>query len=646
KTADAGYLTRKLIDVAQNVVVSIEDCGTKEGLIMTSIKSPGEERIIEALSERILGRFLAEDVFHPRTGEIVAKAGTEVDEEMGVYIERIGIQKVNVRSVLACTADIGICVKCYGRNLATGRTVEKGEAVGITAAQSIGQPGTQLTMRTFHIGGVASMSSEASKLTLKYPAFIVKLPENIAHREEFKIVTRNDEMVIKNVIKEFLTENFKEVKVTDNMKVYPEDIIGVDKNGKEILAECTGLVIFQDEEIYITGEDTIIDVKVGTQIFVEEGELVEKEREIGLADPNADYIIAEIDGKVQFEDIIPGATLRIEKEAGKKIQKFIKETKEEMLLPQIVIVGKGEKPVYTLPAGCQLLVEEGQEIQAGDTLAKISTQQIKVKDITGGLPKVTELFEARIPKNYSYMAKEDGLIKFKGKLRGKYILALEYHDEEGELRKVKYTIPADRTLYVRDEEEVKKGQLLCSGEKNSHDILRILGVAEVSKHLLDRIQEVYREQGVSINDKHIGIIIRQMLAKVEIIEPGDTGLIIKQRIDRFKLKQVNEKVISEGGAPATFRPTLMGITKTALNTDSFIASASFQETTRILTKAAIRGAEDDLVGLKENVIVGKLIPAGTGIVSFRKKFIGEEGSAFDRHVRRHEVLEAQGERKE
>ncbi len=357
--------------------------------------------------------------------------------------------------------------------------------------------------------------------------------------------------------------------------------------------------------------------------------MVEKEREIGLTDPNSDYIISEIDGKVVFEDIIPGTTLRIEKEAGKKIQKYIKETKEESLLPQVIVEGlNGERNIYTLPAGCMLQIEDNAEIKAGDTLARISTQQIKVKDITGGLPKVTELFESRVPKVYAYMAKEDGIIRFKGKLRGKYILALEYNSEdEDKIKKVKYSIPTNRTLLVRDGEKVKKGQLFCSGERNPHDILRILGPDEVSRYLLNRIQEVYREQGVGINDKHISIIIKQMLSKVEIDEPGDTGLIIKQRIDKFKLAKMNASVIEEGGAPATSKPVLMGITKTALNTDSFIAAASFQETTRILTKAAIKGAEDDLVGLKENVIIGHMVPSGTGFVARQIKQ-GEENMSI------------------
>jgi DNA-directed RNA polymerase subunit beta' len=605
KTADAGYLTRKLIDVAQNVVVSKENCGTENGIVMRAIKSPGEERIIESLAERILGRFTAETVYHPRTNEVIMPKDVEVDEEMAEYIERVGVQEVKVRSTLTCSAEIGLCVKCYGRNLATGRTVEVGEAVGITAAQSIGQPGTQLTMRTFHIGGVASMGGGGeSRLTLNYPAFIVKLPEDIAVREEYKIATRNGMIIIKNIIKEFLIENFKEISVEDGMKVFPEDLIGLDKKGEKVYAGSTGVLVFYDDEIYITGEDSTLSVKAGTKIFVDEGELVEKEREIGEGDPNSDFIIAEMDGVVRYEDIIPGATLRIEKEAGKKLQKYIKETKDEPLFPQLVIEQQdGGSKNYPLPAGCQLQVEDGQEIKAGDTLAKVSSRQIKVKDITGGLPKVTELFEARVPKNYAYMAKEDGWVEFREKSRGKFVIVLHYEDEEGETRKVKYSIPTDRTLFIR----------------NPHDILRILGPEEVSRYLLNRIQEVYREQGVGINDKHIAVIIKQMLSKVEIVDPGDTGLIIKQRMDKFKLGKINEEVMNQGGAPATHRPVLMGITKTALNTDSFIAAASFQETTRILTKAAIKGAEDELIGLKENVIIGHMVPSGTGFLARQKQ---------------------------
>ncbi|HCL58201.1 MAG TPA: DNA-directed RNA polymerase subunit beta' [Spirochaetia bacterium] len=616
KTADAGYLTRKLIDVAQNIVISQEDCGTLKGIEMTPIKSPIEEKVIEPISERILGRFLAEDIFHPRTGEIIAKRNMEVDEELAEYIEKIGLDKVKVRSALSCESEVGICIKCYGRNLATGKTVEVGEAIGIIAAQSIGQPGTQLTMRTFHIGGVASMGGGESSITLKYPAFIVKLPNNLAIRGEEKIVTRNDQLVIKNIIREFLKENL-DIKIENNIKVFPEDVIGIDKKTKkEIHADCTGFVIIQGDEIYITGEETSINVKAGTELFVSEGELVEREKEIGKTEPNTDYIIAETNGEVKYVDIIPGTTLRLEKEAGKKVQKYIKETKEEHLIPQITIESKNGKPTqYPLPAGTMIMVEENQKVRAGDVIARISSSEIKVKDITGGLPKVTELFESRVPKNYSYMVKEDGVIRFKGKVRNKFILALECVDEENNVKKIKYSIPTDRHIYVRDGEEVKKGQLLCSGEQNPHDILRILGVDEVSSYLLNRVQEVYREQGVMINDKHIAVIIRQMLSKVEIKEPGDTDFIISQKADRIKVKKINEKVVSQGGAPATFRPVLMGITKTALNTESFIAAASFQETTRILTRAAIKGAEDELVGLKENVIIGHIVPAGTGFLA-------------------------------
>lgn len=624
KTADAGYLTRKLIDVAQNVVISLEDCGTERGITMTAIKSPGEERIIESLSERLVGRFTAEDVLHPRTKEIIIKRNVEIDREMGEYIERVGVEAVKVRSVLTCESENGLCVKCYGKNLATGRTVEIGEAVGITSAQSIGQPGTQLTMRTFHIGGVASMGGAgSSRLALKYPAFMVKLPDSIAMYEDYKIVTRNGKIWIKHVIKEFLKSKFSEIKIDESQsgeKVYPEDVIGIDKKGKEVTAGSTGFLVFYEDEIYITAEDSSIDVKAGTKIFVDEGELIEKEREIGESDPNADFIVAEIDGTIRYEDILPGATLRVEKEAGKKLQKYIKETRDEPLFPQIVISNGEEQRNYTLPAGCMLQVEDGQEIKAGTVLGRLASGQIKVKDITGGLPKVTELFEARIPKNHTYLVKADGKIRFREKSRGKYILVLEYFDDnEGKTRKAKYSIPTDRHLYVRDGEQVKKGQLLCSGEFNSHDILRILGVEKVSSYLLNKIQEVYREQGVSINDKHIGVIIRQMLSKVEIADPGDTGLIIKQKMDRFKLKAINEAVMEEGGAPATFKPILMGITKAALNTDSFIAAASFQETTRILTRAAIKGSEDELIGLKENVIIGHMIPAGTGFLARQRK---------------------------
>lgn len=625
KTADAGYLTRKLVDVAQNIVITEEDCGTDKGIEITAIKSINEDKIIESLADRITGRFLAEDIYHPSTGELIAEKNTEIAEDLAGYIEKIGIEKVKIRSVLTCESEKGLCVKCYGRNLATGKRVEVGEAVGIAAAQSIGQPGTQLTMRTFHIGGVASVSgAEEGKITVKTPVFIVKLPKYMVKKEDYGIVTRNDFITVKNIVKEFLIEEISEYYVKEGEKVYPETLIAKDKHGTEIKAGVTGIILIKDETIYITEEESQINVKPGTKIYVEEGEIVERDTEIGEIDFNVEFIVSETDGKVRYENIFEGTNLKLEREIGKKVQKYITESKAELLPKVIIENNRGEVADYPLPEGCLLNVDEGEEIKAGDIIARIAVSQIKVKDITGGLPKVTELFEARVPKNCCFLAKEDGIIEILKKSKGKYIVALTYTDENGETHKVKYGIPTNRTLFVRNGELVKKGQALCSGEKNPHDILKILGPEAVSEYLLHKIQEVYREQGVQINDKHISIIIRQMLSKVEIIDPGDTDLIIKQKIDKIKLDKINKKVIEEGGAPAQAKPILMGITKTALNTDSFIAAASFQETTRILTRASIKGLEDDLIGLKENVIIGHMIPAGTGYVVRQKSNSTEE----------------------
>ncbi|HOM38348.1 MAG TPA: DNA-directed RNA polymerase subunit beta' [Spirochaetota bacterium] len=625
KTADAGYLTRKLVDVAQNIIITEEDCGTDKGILVKAIKSINEDKVIESLADRIVGRFLAEDVYHPATKELIASKNTEIDENLAGYIEKTGIEEVKIRSVLTCESEKGLCVKCYGRNLATGKRVEVGEAVGIAAAQSIGQPGTQLTMRTFHIGGVASVGgAQEGKIVVKIPVFIVSLPKYMVKKEDYGIVTRNDVIVVKNIVREFLINDLKEYNVEENQKIYPETQIGIDKDGNIVKAGVTGIISIKDDTIFITKEESQINVKPGTKIYVEEGDFVERDKEIGEVDFNVEFIVAEIDGIVRYENIFEGTNLKLEREIGKKVQKYITESKAE-LLPKVIIESKnGELAEYPLPEGCLLNVDENEEIKAGDIIARVAVSQIKVKDITGGLPKVTELFEARVPKNCCFLAKEDGVVEILKKSKNKYILSLTYTDEEGETHKIKYGIPTNRTLFIRNGEYVKKGQPLCSGEKNPHDILKILGPEAVSEYLLEKIQEVYREQGVQINDKHISIIIRQMLSKVEITDPGDTDLIMKQKIDKIKLEAINKKVISEGGAPAIAKPILMGITKTALNTDSFIAAASFQETTRILTKACIKGLEDELVGLKENVIIGHMIPAGTGYVIRQKLSSTEE----------------------
>jgi DNA-directed RNA polymerase subunit beta' len=644
KTADAGYLTRKLVDVAQNVVISMKDCGTTDSLEMRAIKEVGEERIIESLSERIVGRYAAEDIIHPRTGKVIVENGEEISYENSLYIQKVGIQGVKIRNVFGCLAANGLCVKCYGRNLATGKTVEIGEAVGIIAAQSIGQPGTQLTMRTFHVGGVASMGGgTSSQISLSYDSIVTGLPEQFIQKEDgTRILTRNGTISVKSVVKDFSKEGFKEIFIKQGDKVYPEDVIGKTATG-EVLAQCTGHAVFIDGKLYLTGDENNIDVNNGTILFVHDHQLVKKGQEICEVDTNSDLIVAEIDGTIQYEDIIPGVSLRVSKESGKKAQKFIQETREQNLFPQLVIMGESSKKNYLLPMNSMVLVNEGDIVKAGDIIARAAKGQIRVKDITGGLPKITELFEARVPKNHNYLSKEDGTIRFKEKSRGKYILVLEYYDaKEDRLRKVKYSIPTTHNLYVRDGEQVVKGQQLCSGENNSHNILRILGTQAISNYLLDRIQGVYREQGVRINDKHISVIIRSMLSKVEITEVGDTGLILNQKIDRFKLEELNKKIVEEGGAIALSRPILLGITKAALNTDSFIAAASFQETTRILTQASIKGAEDNLVGLKENIIIGHLVPSGTGFLArnqYRKQKEEAKKQGKKKKVEEKEVIE-------
>jgi len=572
KTADAGYLTRRLVDVAQDGIVTEKDCGTILGLNIGALKE-GEE-VIESLKDRILGRVALEEVYDPITGDLLAKAGEEIDEEAAARIDESGIEVVRIRSVLTCESKRGVCAKCYGRNLATGRMADLGEAVGVIAAQSIGEPGTQLTLRTFHIGGTAARIEEQSKVTAK---------------SEGEVQYKD----IKSVIK---------------------------KDGNVVVLGREGEISLIDEEKRVRAR---YKVPYSATLRVKNGQRVERDQVLFEWDPYTNTILSERSGQVGFVDIIENESFREELDETTGLrQRVIVEQKDKLLRPQMVILDeKGKKlSQYSIPTGAHLLVHDGDKIGAGDALVKIPREISKTRDITGGLPRVAELFEARKPKDPAVVSEIDGIVEFGKIIRGStQILVKGYGGETRE-----YLIPHGKHLRVHDGDKIKAGGRLCEGPIDPHDILRIKGVNDVQEYLVNEIQEVYRLQGVKINDKHIEVIVRQMLQKVKVEEIGDTNFLEGEQVDKNKFREENEKVIAEGGEPATFQPLLLGITKASLSTESFISAASFQETTRVLTEASINGKTDYLMGLKENVIIGHLIPAGTGLERHRNIYLKEK----------------------
>jgi DNA-directed RNA polymerase subunit beta' len=577
KTADAGYLTRRLVDVAQDAIITMEDCGTILGLDITALKE-GEE-IIEPLGDRILGRVAVEDVIHPiRKKEVIVEAGNEITEEAADEIENAGIEIVKIRSVLTCESPRGVCANCYGRNLATGRMVNIGEAVGVIAAQSIGEPGTQLTLRTFHIGGTAGRIAEESQIKAKYEGQI----------------------------------RFKHVKSVSY------------RDGTHVVLTAKGEMDLYDGDVLRTR----YTVPYGAKLAVKDKQKVNKGDAIFEWDPYSSPILAEKDGVVRFFDIIDELTVReeLDEKTGLR-QRVVIEHRDKTIHPTIILeetkgTAKGKKVAeYPIPTGAHLMVHDGDKVVPGDLLAKIPREIAKTRDITGGLPRVAELFEARKPKDFAIVSEIDGAVEFRGIARGmrRVIVVGETGDE------MEYLVPHGKHMRARGGDVVKAGDKLCEGPINPHDILRIKGINAVQEYLVNEIQEVYRLQGVGINDKHIEVIVRQMLEKVRIEDPGDTTFLEGEQVDKIRVKEQNERVVDKGGKPATFQPLLLGITKASLSTESFISAASFQETTRVLTEAAINGARDMLLGLKENVIIGHLIPAGTGVGRNRNiKVIAEE----------------------
>ena len=574
KTANSGYLTRRLVDVAQDVIVSELDCGTDDGLEVTPLYEGGE--IIQGLGDRILGRTALKDITDPYTNAVLVHAGEEILEQHVKKIDQLSIEKVEIRSGLTCKTNRGVCVKCYGRDLARGATVNLGETVGIIAAQSIGEPGTQLTMRTFHLGGAASRAVEQSIHTSRYDG-TVKLA---------------------------------------NIHAVPN------RQGKLTVMNRNGDLIVHDE----TGrERERFKIPYGAVLNVKDGDKASKGQTLAEWDPYSNPIISELSAKIKFQDIDEGVTMteQVDPVTG-FATKVITESKSSDIKPTVLLVDANDKPInlpgrdiparYLIPVGAQLLVTDGQEVHSGDMIAKLHREASKTRDITGGLPRVAELFEARKPKEAAIISEIDGYVTFGKDVKGKQRVIVT--PEVGEQRE--YLIPKGKHVAVREGEYVRAGEALMDGPTNPHDVLAVLGDKALAAYLVNEIQEVYRLQGVGINDKHIEVIVRQMLRKVEIRDSGDTRFLAGEQVERFQFAEENKRVTAEGGQPATSYPLLLGITKVSLSTDSWISAASFQETTKVLTDAAINSRTDQLRGLKENIIMGRLVPAGTGLTSYKR----------------------------
>src|SRR4051812_47109271 len=573
KTANSGYLTRRLVDVSQDVIVTEPDCGTLDGLYVSALIEGGE--VIERMGDRILGRVALDEVIDLVTNEVLVAANTEIDEDLMKKVEDAGIDRVRIRSVLTCQSKKGICGLCYGRDLARGRTVNNGEAVGVIAAQSIGEPGTQLTMRTFHIGGTATRRAEQSSLEAKTKGKVKFL--NVVHvtnkEGHLTVMNRNGELAV------------------------------IDANNRE-------------REKYA--------IVYGAKLVMKEGDSVEKGKLVAEWDPYSTPIVTEASGFIKFEDVEEGVTMQEQFDSVTGLShKVVIESKATDKRPKVLVVdGKGEVVKiagtarvarYMLPVGANLTITNEEEVKAGDTIAKIHRETTKTKDITGGLPRVAELFEARKPKDAAVITEIDGTVSFGKDTKGKRKLIVT--PEVGEAKE--YLIGKGRHLAVNEGDYVKAGEPLMDGPINPHDILKVLGEKALAKYLVDEVQEVYRLQGVKINDKHIETVVRQMLRKVRIKEVGDAGFLPGEQSDKLSFEAENQRVMQTGGAPATAEPLLLGITKASLSTESFISAASFQETTKVLTEASISGRVDFLRGLKENVIMGRLVPAGTGLLKYK-----------------------------
>lgn len=614
KTSSAGYLTRKLVDVAIGVVVSEPDCGTVKGIVVEAIKS-GDE-IIDPLKNRVVGFFSNEHIYHPITKELICSANTEITEEIGDIIEKAGIEKINIRHPLTCESRMGVCQKCYGRSLSTNNLAAIGEAVGVVAAQSIGQPGTQLTMRTFHIGGVATQSVEENEVKVNYPIYIEQLSGYVLQPNGIKITARKGDLKIRRVLDKWEKDNIQDILFENDSKVLIGDAIAVTKDGDEIKSTYNGTFKITDDNKYImiTGMEHSLSIKVGSEYKVDEHLFIEANTILASFDAYNEPIIAERGGVIRYQDINLGRTMveEIDEQTGNKTY-IIQEFKDEKMQPKILIVSEGDTFETDIPNGAQLMVDNNAKVEAGEVIAKITRVQQKSRDITGGLPRVTELLEAQKPKDAAIIAGIDGEVEIGGSHKGKKVVKIINEFDE-----TKHLVPHGKMLLVRNGDHVETGAQLCAGKINPHDILETKGDLALQTYLLDEIQSVYKQQGVGINDKHFALIIRQMLRRLEITDPGDTKYIVGQYVDKYEFEEENKRYEEAGGSPASGKPVLLGLTKAALNTESFISSASFQETTKVLTNAAIKGKIDKLLGLKENVIIGHLIPAGTGVKLYNK----------------------------
>jgi DNA-directed RNA polymerase subunit beta' len=576
KTADSGYLTRRLVDVSQDVIIAETDCGTTEGIYVEPIIESGE--IIEPLRDRIVGRVVLEDQ-KDYEGNVIVAVNQEITEDLAAAIQAAGIERVKIRSVLTCESKRGVCVMCYGRNLASGRLVERGEAVGVIAAQSIGEPGTQLTMRTFHIGGTATRISEQSTQDAK-------------------------------------SDGFARYIGVQSVRSKAGELIAMNRNGIIAIVDEKG----REKERY--------PVVYGAKIMMADGAPVKANQILLEWDPYTFSILTEVSGSVHFKDLLEGMTMQEQlDEVTGMSQLVVVDSLDEKRQPTVIVRpdsaqgSKSEAKKYLMPTHAHLMVRDGEDVHAGDVLAKIPRETTKTKDITGGLPRVVELFEARKPRETAIMAEINGTVKYGEVTKGQrkiYVIG-----DVGEQRE--YSLPRGVHINVQEGEKVKAGEPLMDGPRNPHDILDVLGEKELQKYLVNEIQEVYRLQGVNINDKHLEVVVRQMMRWVKVDDIGDTELLPDEVKDKFAFRAINQLTIAAGGRPATGRAMLLGITKASLSTDSFISAASFQETTRVLTEAAINGKVDYLRGLKENVIMGRLVPAGTGMEYYRRvKIAGED----------------------
>ena len=600
KTANSGYLTRRLVDVAQDCIVRLNDCGTENAITVEAAVNDGE--VVASLAERVLGRVAADDIVRPGTEDVIVRKGQLIDERLADALDEAAVQSVRIRSPLTCEAEEGVCAMCYGRDLARGTMVNTGEAVGIIAAQSIGEPGTQLTMRTFHIGGVAQGGQQSF----------------LEASQEGTVAFENAQL-LENAVGEVLV-------VGRNMKLIVRDETGADRASHK--------------------------VGYGSKLHVKEGAAVKRGTKLFEWDPYTLPIIAEKSGSARFVDLVSGIAVRDETDdATGMTQKIVIDwraaPKGNELKPEIILVGEDGEPVrndagnpvtYPMSVDAILSIEDGQDIKAGDVVARIPREGAKTKDITGGLPRVAELFEARRPKDHAIIAELDGYVRFGKDYKNKRRITIEPVDETRE--PVEYMVPKGKHIPVQEGDFVQKGDYIMDGNPAPHDILAIMGVEALANYMINEVQEVYRLQGVKINDKHIEVIVRQMLQKWEIADSGDTVLLKGETVDKAEFDEANEKAIARGGRPASGEPILLGITKASLQTRSFISAASFQETTRVLTEASVQGKVDKLVGLKENVIVGRLIPAGTGGATSRVRRIAQERDNKVIEARREEAAAA------